>query len=167
MTQSQLASEAEMKQARVSALERVGDASFSIETLVRIAAAFRVGLVVKFVSMSDMLSWENEFAPDRFEVVPVEDDATFRKPTDRLTPKPSALSDGLSKALSGERSEQIPPDAFSPSMNYAHSSVWPDADSALEGFSANSLRLLECDQNSSTIAGAAATTNLYQRGNAA
>lgn len=76
-TQAELGSEAEMKQARISVLERIGEVSFSIETLIKLAAAFRVGLIVKFAPMSEMLRWENGFQPDAFDVVPIEDDMAF------------------------------------------------------------------------------------------
>jgi transcriptional regulator with XRE-family HTH domain len=77
MKQAVLGTEAEMKQGRISSLERIGEASFSIETLIRLASAFRVGLIVKFVPMSEMLAWENSFMPDEFDVVPVEKDEAF------------------------------------------------------------------------------------------
>lgn len=77
MKQGELGAEAEMKQSRISVLERIGEASFSIETLIKLAAALRVGLIVKFAPMSEMLNWENGFQPDTFDVVPVEDDMAF------------------------------------------------------------------------------------------
>ena len=77
MKQAKLGIEAQMKQGRISILERIGEVSFSIETLIKLAAAFRVGLMVKFVPMSEMLAWENSFMPDEFDVVPVEKDEAF------------------------------------------------------------------------------------------
>lgn len=77
MKQAELGAEAEMKQGRISVLERIGEVSFSIETLIKLAAAFRVGLMVKFVPMREMLAWENSFMPDEFDVVPVEKDEAF------------------------------------------------------------------------------------------
>ncbi|MGC9157533.1 MAG: helix-turn-helix domain-containing protein [Terracidiphilus sp.] len=77
MKQTELGAEAEMKQGRISVLERIGEVSFSIDTLIKLAAAFRVGLIVKFAPMSEMLAWENSFLPDDFDVVPVEKDGAF------------------------------------------------------------------------------------------
>lgn len=77
MKQAELGAAAEMKQGRISVLERIGEASFSIETLIKLASAFRVGLIIKFASMSEMLNWENGFQPDTFDVVPIEDDMAF------------------------------------------------------------------------------------------
>jgi hypothetical protein len=69
MTQQEFAIEADMKQPRISAMEKPGAIKFNIETLVRLAAAFRVGLIVKFVPVSEMLDWENRFSQDEFNVV--------------------------------------------------------------------------------------------------
>lgn len=80
MTQQQLGIEADMLQARISAMESPGEASFNLETLVRIASAFRVGLKVEFVPYSEMLTWENAFSQDSFNVVPVEKDDRFISP---------------------------------------------------------------------------------------
>ena len=76
-TQKQLADEADMKQARISAIETPGAVNFSLETLVRLAAAYRVGLQVRFVRNSQMLDWENGFSQDAFCVDPIEKDTAF------------------------------------------------------------------------------------------
>jgi hypothetical protein len=75
MTQQEFAVEADMKQPRISAMEKPGAIKFNIETLVRLAAAFRVGLLVKFVPISEMVNWENEFSQDKFNVVTFDKDA--------------------------------------------------------------------------------------------
>src|ERR1035437_2834677 len=77
MKQAELGAEAEMKQGRISVLERIGEVSFSVDTMIKLASAFRVGLIVKFAPMSEMLNWENGFQPDAFEVVPIEEDFAF------------------------------------------------------------------------------------------
>jgi transcriptional regulator with XRE-family HTH domain len=77
LKQSDLAEEAGMKQSRISAMERPGAVNFNIETLVRTAAALKVGLEVKFVPFSEMLSWENTFNQDLFDVIPIDRDTRF------------------------------------------------------------------------------------------
>ena len=42
-TQEKLGNEADMKQARISAMEKPGEVAFTLETLIRLAFAFRVG----------------------------------------------------------------------------------------------------------------------------
>lgn len=81
MTQKKLATEAEMAQPRISAMERPGTKqSLNLQTLVRVAAAFRVGLVVKFIPFSEMLKWENRFSQDYFDVLKLDVDRAFLDP---------------------------------------------------------------------------------------
>src|SRR5688572_15007518 len=54
-TQSQLAEKTGMKQSRISALEDPDYENFEIKTLRRLAAAFDVGLMVRFVPFSELL----------------------------------------------------------------------------------------------------------------
>lgn len=77
--QSELAKAAEMKQSRISAMETPGGVNFNLETLVRLASVFKVGLVVKFVSYSNMLEWESSYSQDNFkvEVVDLDNDRQF------------------------------------------------------------------------------------------
>jgi len=99
--QSELAASAEMKQARISKLEQIGAANFSIETMIHLAAAFRTGLIVKFVPFSDMLKWENDFQPDSFDVTPIEQDRQFRNPNGNENQEQPGMSSGLLEAISG------------------------------------------------------------------
>jgi transcriptional regulator with XRE-family HTH domain len=80
LTQPQLAEMAGMKQARISAMETQGRVNFNRETLVRMAATYGVGLIVKFVPFSEMLKWENDYSQDIFVVAKIEDDDEFLNP---------------------------------------------------------------------------------------
>ncbi|HEY3130959.1 MAG TPA: helix-turn-helix transcriptional regulator [Acidobacteriota bacterium] len=75
--QEDLAREVEMKQSRISAMETPGATNFTLETLIRLASVFRVGLMVKFVPFSEMLGWENEFSQDTFKVATLDEDTEF------------------------------------------------------------------------------------------
>lgn len=57
LTQDQLAKETDMSQARISVLENPNYRKFNVGTLQRIAAAFDVVLVVRFVSFGELLDW--------------------------------------------------------------------------------------------------------------
>jgi len=81
LTQTALALEAGMKQSRISAMERPGETKFNLETLIRLAATFKVGLVVKFAPFSELLDWENRFSQDHFNVAPIDDDLEFLRPS--------------------------------------------------------------------------------------
>ncbi len=80
MTQALLAEEADMKQSRISAMERPGAVGFNMDTLIRLAAALKVALVVKFIPFSELLKWENEFSQDTFKVIDIDKDFAFSAP---------------------------------------------------------------------------------------
>jgi len=60
--QSDLAQASGLHQSRISMFETPGAANITLDTLTRIAAAFKVGLIVEFVSMGEMLRWENNYS---------------------------------------------------------------------------------------------------------
>jgi transcriptional regulator with XRE-family HTH domain len=93
-TQSRLGEESDMKQSRISASENPGEVNFSLETLIRIASAFRVGLQVRFVPYSEMLDWENRFSQDDFSVVALEDDKKFIDPGAKMSAHAQGLASG-------------------------------------------------------------------------
>src|SRR5882724_9205964 len=72
LKQADVAELSDMKQSRISAMERPGT-RWNIETLVRLVAAFKFGLVVKIVPFSEMLDWENEFNQDTFDPATIEE----------------------------------------------------------------------------------------------
>jgi transcriptional regulator with XRE-family HTH domain len=78
--QSALAKAAGLHQSRISMFETPGAANMTIETLTRVAAAFKVGLKVEFVPFSEMLRWENGFSQDTFYVTPIDGDCQFQNP---------------------------------------------------------------------------------------
>jgi len=80
LTQPSLAAKCGMKQSRISAMETPGRTNFNLETLVRLAATFKVGLQVRFVPFSEMLRWENSFNQDRFNPLIVDNDMSFQHP---------------------------------------------------------------------------------------
>jgi transcriptional regulator with XRE-family HTH domain len=83
--QADLAETAGLHQSRISMFETPGAANMTLETLARLAAAFKVGLVVKFVPFSDMLAWESGFSQDSFTVVKIDKDQDFLNPPLRPT----------------------------------------------------------------------------------
>jgi transcriptional regulator with XRE-family HTH domain len=78
--QRDLAKETELHQSRISMFESPGAANMTLETLAKIAAGLRVGVLVKFVPFSDMLAWENQFSPDRFDIRRLAEDEAFINP---------------------------------------------------------------------------------------
>lgn len=80
MTQKELGQETVMKQSRISTMECPGATSLTLDTLSRLASAFKVGLIVKFVPYSEMLQWENIFSQDTFDAVIVDKDMKLQYP---------------------------------------------------------------------------------------
>jgi transcriptional regulator with XRE-family HTH domain len=78
--QSDLAKAAGLHQSRISMFETPGAANMTIETLARLAAAFKVGLMVRFVPFSEMLRWENDYSQDHLSVTPLAEDEMFLNP---------------------------------------------------------------------------------------
>jgi transcriptional regulator with XRE-family HTH domain len=79
--QTDLARATGLHQSRISVFETPGAANVTLETLAKIAAGFKVGLIVKFVPFSEMLHWENEYSQDTFDVLPrLEKDEAFLNP---------------------------------------------------------------------------------------
>jgi hypothetical protein len=112
--QSDLAKNAKMHQSRISMFETPGASNMTLETLSKLAATFRVGLIVKFVPFSEMLEWENNFSQDALNVTKIEEDQKFLEPkaladvnTSNIAPKirwrvPVNLGHGLVSNYSRE-----------------------------------------------------------------
>jgi transcriptional regulator with XRE-family HTH domain len=92
--QRDLAIEAEMHQSRISMFETPGAANVTLETLAKLAAAFKVGLVVDFVPFSEMLRWENRYSQDVYDVTRIDDDVEFIDPNAQL-----AVNTGISASI--------------------------------------------------------------------
>ncbi len=90
--QSQLAEQAGMLQPRISAMETPGEVKFNIGTLRRIASAFDVALVVRFVPFSELVDWSEHFSPDEFQIPSFSDDPNLDGSEGALaTPRPSGI----------------------------------------------------------------------------
>ena len=74
-TQKQLADAAGMAQSRISLLEDPSYEKMSVTTLRRLASAFDVGLAVRFVPYSDILSWSVDTGPSHLSVASFSDDS--------------------------------------------------------------------------------------------
>jgi transcriptional regulator with XRE-family HTH domain len=81
-TQKDLAIKSNMQQERISALENPSH-SPTLATLKKIANAFDVGLVVRFVPFSDLLKWDINLSSQSLYVPTFEEDEYFREQSDR------------------------------------------------------------------------------------
>jgi transcriptional regulator with XRE-family HTH domain len=101
--QSDLARAAKMHQSRISKFETPGAANLTLETLARLAAAFKVGLVVKFVPFSELLSWDNSYSQDTFYVTPIDSDFAFMSPAAVATSLVNRIAEPASAVGEGTR----------------------------------------------------------------
>ena len=72
--QQKLATEAQMLQPRISAMEKPGYGNLNLDTLKRLAAAFDVALVVRFAPFSELIRWSDRFSPDDFNALGFEEE---------------------------------------------------------------------------------------------
>lgn len=92
MTQEELSKLMGTGQPRISAMERPGELP-AVDTLVKLASAFGVGLMVKFIPFSEMLNWENSYSQDSFDATSIEKDTEFLEPKSIETTYPSLALD--------------------------------------------------------------------------
>ena len=67
-TQAELAYRIGMTQPRIAELECPGARHMSLQTLLRLAAAFDIGLQVQFVAFDTLANWAEHLDPDAFNV---------------------------------------------------------------------------------------------------
>lgn len=82
--QTQLAEKANMKQARISELENSVH-SPTLDTLKKLASAFDAGLLIKFVSLSELVEYELNLDSGSLEVTSYDEDEYFKEvPTEDI-----------------------------------------------------------------------------------
>lgn len=74
-TQLELAEKAGMKQSRISTLEDPNYENIEIVTLKRLASAFDVGLTIRFVPLSELVSWAEHHTAHELTVPSIKHDA--------------------------------------------------------------------------------------------
>ncbi len=79
LSQKDLGKEAKMLQERISVLEDPNYAKFTISTLKKIASAFDIGLVVRFVPFGELAEWELNLSSDSLKVHSFDEDKFFQE----------------------------------------------------------------------------------------
>ena len=85
--QKEVAEKAGMKPARISVLENPSYDKFTLTTLKRLASAFDVAVVVKFVSFHDLVDWISDLSPLKLNAVEFSADkltARLQRPAGRV-----------------------------------------------------------------------------------
>jgi len=97
--QRDLARESEMQQSRISMFETPGAANITLDTISKIAAALKTGVIIRFVPFSEMLRWENSFSPDTFDVTRLDKDEAFLNPTSISSIENTRMLIGISRPV--------------------------------------------------------------------
>jgi len=98
-TQKELANRAGVTQVWISKVENPNHSGFSIKTLLKLASAFDIGLIVRYVPISNLVQWELDLSPESLKAVSFEEDPYFEE---------STLETGSRKLLEPEPQSTIP-----------------------------------------------------------
>jgi transcriptional regulator with XRE-family HTH domain len=79
-TQKELADRIGVKQAWIAQIENPNYSGFSLKTLLKLASVFDIGLLVRFVSFSNLMKWELELSSESLKVKSFEDEDYFKPP---------------------------------------------------------------------------------------
>jgi len=80
-TQAALSARTGMAQAWISRLENINYRGFSLKTLKKVASMFDVGLVIRFVPISQLVEWELNLSNDSLLVSSFGDEPYFKEST--------------------------------------------------------------------------------------
>lgn len=83
-TQKKLAEKTGMAQERISVAENPNYSSFNIKTLKRIASAFDVAFIGRFVPISELVDWELNISSETLAPVSFENDPYFQSPVTKF-----------------------------------------------------------------------------------
>lgn len=78
LTQKQLGDQADMAQESISRLEDPNYGKLNLKTLKRLASVFDVGLVVRFVPFSELVSWEINLSSESLGALSFEQESYFQ-----------------------------------------------------------------------------------------
>ena len=93
LTQKELAERVGMKQERISAIENPNyKNAFTLSTLKRLASAFDIALIVRFVPISQLVDWELKLSAESLQAVSFSEDPYFRETEEAAKQKCNAAS---------------------------------------------------------------------------
>lgn len=104
--QTKLAEMTGMKQESISSLENP-DHPPSLSTLKKLANGLGVGLIVKFISLSDLLEWELNLSSESLKVISFDEDPYFQ--VEQKEKKPTADSDQFIAISTSDASSKVIP----------------------------------------------------------
>lgn len=102
-----------MKQEQISRLEDANYSKFSLTTLKRLASAFDVGLMVRFVPVSDLVKWELGLSSESLKAESFDQECYFKEIPGEISPTEKAsivLSNATETSTEGYSGEITAPD---------------------------------------------------------
>jgi len=78
-TQKELADQTGVNQAWISQVENPNYQGFSLKTLLKLASAFDIGLIVRFAPFSELVKWELTLSPDKLKAESFDKESYFRE----------------------------------------------------------------------------------------
>ncbi|MBW7957195.1 MAG: helix-turn-helix transcriptional regulator [Deltaproteobacteria bacterium] len=105
-TQHDLAERTGMAQTRISVLEDPNYNRITLKTLKKLASAFDVGLIVRFVSLGELVEWELNLSPDSLKAFSFEQDQYFSEEMQDIN-----VVGQENEAISASTAEVSPPEA--------------------------------------------------------
>ena len=115
-TKKQLAQKAGMSPSRITVMEDPAYENFTLTTLKRLASAFDVALIARFMPFSDLVNWVAELSPEKLETPEFERDSLSQS-SKRPAGEPQFVSEGITIANTEKilkQLEQGSPDTFLP-----------------------------------------------------
>jgi transcriptional regulator with XRE-family HTH domain len=112
LSQTELAKELETSQNAIYRLENPKYIKHNVSKLKKIAERFKVGLVVRFAPLSEMVDWSNNLSETSIDVPDLDHDAGFgeRKGAQSVVERTSGLQNNLHQAVGAETTK--PPDVI-------------------------------------------------------
>ncbi len=104
-TKKKLAQEAGMSPSRITVMEDPAYEKSTLTTLKRLASAFDVALIARFVPFSDLVGWVAELSPEKLEALEFKRDSLShlsKLPAD----EPQSISEGIASASTEEKWKQ-------------------------------------------------------------
>lgn len=83
-SQQELADQAGVKQSWIATIENPNYSGFSLKTLLKLASAFEIGLIVEFVPISNLVDRELRLSPESLTPVSFKEDPYFKKDAQAL-----------------------------------------------------------------------------------
>jgi transcriptional regulator with XRE-family HTH domain len=120
--QQELGDRVDKQQEQISRLENPNYASFTLSTLKELASAFEVGLMVRFVPISDLVKWDLELTSESLKAVSFDEDVYFEDKPDEIDASQGVARIPLN-TTTGDLSGTVSPPLLPPPLMLLHRDI--------------------------------------------